>query len=377
MDSDLHTMEPADIWERYLDEPFKKFIPSIVGPLKKKPAVRAQHHGAQPSSHKQSSANSNHDLQQQQRTFHPHYSLARKRGFDPESSLQAMDMEGVDVAIIFGTHGRHVQMRDDLDPQLAAALARAHNNWTYDYCSANPGRLKFAAQISFHDVSLAVQEARRAVGKLGAVGIIGNPNPVNGRHIHDSYFEPLWSAIEELDVPACFHPTGVWSLRDNIARRFLGHANGTTIAIAAHNPIEVMLGFASLAGGGVFERHPKLRCAFLEGTCGWLPWWLWRMDETWEKFGPGTETPISSLPSEYFLRQCFVATEPDEKVLRHVIEEIGDDNIVFATDYPHRDGLFPEAVNVLMGLPDVSEATKAKILWNNCVRLYPSAGPRG
>ena len=177
--------------------------------------------------------------------------------------------------------------------------------------------------------------------ELGAVAVIGNPNPINGRHIHDPAFEPLWDAIEELGVPVGFHPTGQSSLRDDIARRYVDTPNGRVIGAAGRNPIELMMAFASMAAGGVLERHPRLRCAFLEGTCGWLPWWLWRLDEAWEKFGPGSEVQISKLPSEYFFRQCYVATDADEKVLRQVVEAVGDDNIVVSTDYPHSDGLFP------------------------------------
>jgi predicted TIM-barrel fold metal-dependent hydrolase len=287
-----------------------------------------------------------------------------------------MDIEGVDVAVIYGTRGRQVQMHDDLDPEVAAALARAHNTWTRDFCAYNPERLKFAAQISFHDVGLAIREARRAVRELGAVAVIGNPNPVRGRHIHDPELEPLWAAIEELEVPVGFHPTGQASLRDDIARRYLDHPNGRVIGAAARNPMELMLAFASFASGGVLERHPRLRCAFLEGTCGWLPWWLWRLDEAWEKFGPGSEVQISQLPSQYFFRQCYVATDADEKVLRQVVEAVGDDNIVVSTDYPHSDGLFPHAIEEFVALEGVSEKTKAKILWDNCARLYKLNGAR-
>ena len=119
-----------------------------------------------------------------------------------------MDIEGIDVAVIYGTRGRQVLMHDDHDPPVAAALARAHNNWTRDFCARDPRRLKFAAQLAFHDVPRAVAEARRAVRELGAVAVIGNPNPINGRHIHDPVFEPLWDAVEELGVPVGFHPTG-------------------------------------------------------------------------------------------------------------------------------------------------------------------------
>jgi predicted TIM-barrel fold metal-dependent hydrolase len=307
---------------------------------------------------------------------HPHNAVAMARGYDAESHLTAMDIEGIDVGILYGTRGRQVLMHDDLDPGLAAALARAHNDWTRDYCAINPERLKFAAQLAFHDVPLAVAEARRAVRELGAVAVIGNPNPINGRHIHDPEFEPLWDAIAELGVPVGFHPTGQSSLRDDIARRMLDHPNGRLIGSAARNPMELMLAFASLAAGGVLERHPSLRCAFLEGTCGWLPWWLWRLDEAWEKFGPGSEVKVSARPSEYFFRQCYVATDADEKVLRQVVEAVGDDNIVVSTDYPHSDGLFPDAMNEFVALEGVSDKTKAKILWDNCARLYPLAAGR-
>jgi predicted TIM-barrel fold metal-dependent hydrolase len=310
------------------------------------------------------------DLQARAFARSPHYAVAHAAGYDAKTHLQAMDIEGIDVAVIYGTRGRQVLMHDDLDPQVAAALARAHNNWTRDFCSIDSTRLKFAAQLAFHDIPGAIAEARRAVRELGAVAVIGNPNPIRGRHVHDPEFEPLWDAIEELGVPVGFHPTGQSSLRDDIARRYIDTPNGRVIGVAGRNPIELMMAFGSMAAGGVLERHPGLRCAFLEGTCGWLPWYLWRLDEAWEKFGPGSEIQISQLPSQYFFRQCYIATDADEKPLRQVVEAIGDDNIVVSTDYPHSDGLFPVAIEEFVRLEGVSDKTKAKILWDNCARLY-------
>ena len=379
LDSDLHTMEPDGLWETYLEEPFRKFAPSFVRRTENasnQPVIRVGALEIGEMSMRPQSARVGKELQRRAFARHPHYEIAHARGYDSESHVAAMDIEGIDVAVIYGTRGRQVQMHDELDPQVAAALARAHNNWTRDFCAYKPDRLKFAAQISFHDVGLAIREARRAVRELGAVAVIGNPNPVRGRHIHDPEFEPLWTAIEELEVPVGFHPTGQASLRDDIARRYLDHPNGRVIGAAARNPMELMLAFASFAAGGVLERHPRLRCAFLEGTCGWLPWWLWRLDEAWEKFGPGSEVQISQLPSQYFFRQCYVATDADEKVLRQVVEAVGDDNIVVSTDYPHSDGLFPHAIEEFVALDGVSDKTKAKILWDNCARLYPLAAGR-
>ena len=373
MDSDLHTMEPDGLWERYLDEPFKKFAPVFVRRTENasnQPLIRVGALEIGEMSKRPQSAFVGKDLQRRAFARHPHYEVAHARGYDAESHVAAMDIEGIDVAVIYGTRGRQVLMHDDLEPEVAAALARAHNNWTRDFCALDPRRLKFAAQIAFHDVALAIEEARRAVRELGAVAVIGNPNPVAGRHIHDPEFEPLWDAIEELEVPVGFHPTGQSSLRDDIARRYLDHPNGRVIGVAGRNPMELMLAFASFAAGGVLERHPRLRCAFLEGTCGWLPWWLWRLDEAWEKFGPGSEVQVSQLPSQYFFRQCYVATDADEKVLKQVVEAVGDDNIVVSTDYPHSDGLFPHAIEEFVAIEGVSDKTKAKILWDNCAHLY-------
>jgi predicted TIM-barrel fold metal-dependent hydrolase len=376
MDSDLHTMEPDGLWERYLDEPFKKFAPKFerrAGGSPNQPIIQIGPLALGEMSKHPRTAAAGADLFRRSSQRHPHYAVAHAREYDAQSHVQAMDIEGIDVGILYGTRGRQVLMHDDLEPAVADALARAHNDWTYDYCQYDPKRLKFAAQVAFHDPRLAAREARRAVRDKGAVAVIGNPNPINGRHIHDPEFEPLWDAIEELGVPIGFHPTGQSSLRDDIARRYLDHPNGRVIGQAGRNPVELMFAFASLAAGGVLERHPRLRCAFLEGTCGWLPWWLWRLDEAWEKFGPGSEVQIGRRPSEYFYRQCYIATDADEKVLRQVVEAIGDDNIVVSTDYPHSDGLFPEAIQEFVALEGVSDKTKAKILWDNCARLYPLA----
>ena len=100
--------------------------------------------------------------------------------------------------------------------------------------------------------------------------MVGTPNPVNGQHLHDEPVEPLWDPLEELNVPIGFHPTGNTSLKDDAGRRYVGHANFHPIAHAIRNPVELMGAIASLTTGGIMERHPKLRAAFLEGTAGWL-----------------------------------------------------------------------------------------------------------
>ncbi len=88
------------------------------------------------------------------------------------------------------------------------------------------------------------------------------------------------------------------------------------------------------------------------------------------RLGGGETQALEALPSEYFLRQCFIATDTDEALLSVVIDTFGDDNIVMSVDYPHADGPFPDGVAEFLDLPGVSRDSKKKILWDNCRRLY-------
>jgi len=388
MDSDLHMMEPDDLWARYLDEPYRANPPRFYGGQQQPLAESSEDKGnadrimgmevqglAIPAHGKSQGATaSTRELRRRSRARHPHFNVARARGFDPASTVTAMDIEGIDVAVMYGTRGRQILCHDDLAPDYAAALARAYNNWAADYCKTDPQRLKFAAQIAMHDIPMAIEEARRSVKQLGAVAVIGTPNPVNGRHLHDDEVEPLWNELERLNVPIGYHPTGNTSLKDDAGRRYVGHANFHPIAHAIRNPVELMGALASMTTGGVLERHPKLRCAFLEGTAGWLYWWLWRLDDQWEKFGPGCERQISMQPSEYFKRQCYIALDVDEEPAVDVVNKIGAEYFVVSSDYPHSDGAFPEAIQQFLGLP-LNDEQRRKILWDNCARLYDIATP--
>src|SRR2546426_7607941 len=94
----------------------------------------------------------------------------------------------------------------------------------------------------------------------------------------------------------------------------------------------MMLTLGAVVTGGVLSRFPGLRMAFLEGSCSWLPWWLWALDERWEAWGDHELFGQDALPSELFRRQCFVSVEPEEELAKHVVTEVGNDNLVMSTE---------------------------------------------
>jgi uncharacterized protein len=363
LDSDMHCMEPADLWTQYIDDAYKPFAPR--GLQEYIADLRLVIDGKTLPRHSSLRARSRGGEEDPFHKRRERFRSAAERGWDGGTQLEAMDTEGIDVAVVYPSRGLFAVAVDDLDPAFAAAIARAYNTWLHEYCKADPHRLLGAGMISPHDVRDAVEEARRAVEELGFRAVFMRPNPVKGRNWHDPYFEPLWAELERLRVPLGFHE-GFGPYLPQVGDRF--GADLQMVHTACH-PMEMMLAVISLIGGGVLERHPELRVAFLEGNCGWVPFLLWRLDEHYEVTFRRPDSPLTLKPSEYFRRQCFVSVEADEDFVKQVIEAIGDDTIVFSTDWPHGDSKYPHAVEAFMKLP-ISEESKRKILWDNCARYY-------
>jgi uncharacterized protein len=366
LDSDMHCMEPADLWERYIDDVYKPFAPR--GLQEYIADLRLVINGKTMPRHSSLRSRPRNDAEDPFQKRRERFKAAAERGWDGISQLEAMDTEGIDVAVVYPSRGLFAQAIDDIDPAFAAAIARAYNDWLHDYCKPDPNRLLGAGMISPHDVRDAVEEARRAVEDCGFRAIFVRPNPVQDRNWHDAYFEPLWDELERLNVPLGFHE-GFGPYLPQVGDRF--GADIQMVHTACH-PMEMMLAVISMIGGGVLERHPNLRVAFLEGNCSWVPFLLWRLDEHYEVTFRRPDSKLTMKPSEYFKRQCFVSVEADEDFVKQVIDYMGDDTIVFSTDWPHGDSKYPHAVESFMQLP-ISAESKRKILWDNCARYYQIA----
>ena len=112
------------------------------------------------------------------------------------------------MAALYPSIGLGIMMREQINPKLAAAVARAYNNWLYDFCQADPKRLKGVAMLPLHDPAEAVKEAQRAIGKLGFVGVFARPEPLRDLPWHSRYFDT-----------SVVGPRGAWEFRWVFIRR--------------------------------------------------------------------------------------------------------------------------------------------------------------
>ena len=126
-----------------------------------------------------------------------------------------MEMEGVDIAVLYPTSGLALIARDNLDPLLSLALCQAYNNWIHEFCRHSPDQLKFVAMLPVHDVHMACRELVRCVRELGAVGSFIRPNLVNDRYWHSNYWDPLYAVHEDLGV--------TWGFHEGVSARVLPH----------------------------------------------------------------------------------------------------------------------------------------------------------
>lgn len=354
IDADSHVLEPTEIWREFLEPKFKHFAPTPEMTI----AGETVYHKLDLQV-----AGKLHDRNQQ-------FLEESYRGFlfnkaDPESYTRVLKSTGVDIAFLYPTYGLFIWAIDSMSPRLAGAFTRAYNRWLYEYSSYDPEALRGVGAINCHAPEEMLAQLREVAG-FGWKAVFLRPNPIKGRLLSDPAYEPFWSECERLDIAVGLHEASHSRLPSAGADRF-----HTTFALqACSHPMEQMMALLALIEGGVLERHPRLRVGFLESGCGWLPYWLWRLDREYEDLRWEVGERVRMKPSDYFRRQCFISIEPDERYLGDMIDYLGPDNLIFGSDFPHPDHRVDIVADAVALAERLSPKIVRQILWDNPARFY-------
>jgi len=353
VDSDTHIYQPQNLWDRFLEPRFRARAPKVL----------LDHQGR-----------ICWDLDGRRTPPLPRFTVAGENGArvpyvprpgmaDPLAHVADMDSEGIRQAVVYP--GLGLLFQSIADGELAAALCRAYNDWLREHCSAAPGRLFGAAAVPLQDPRAAVVEVERIAGTPELRALFVRPNPAGGRLLHDPALDPFWRAAADAGLPVAIHEGTTRSsptvADDRYEQFFFLH-------MLSH-PFEQQLACLNLIAGGVLDRFPRLRVAFLESGSAWTVHWLARMDEHFEHWGY-TLPELERRPSDVFRAQCFVSTDPEEDAVAATVEYVGEDCVVWASDYPHPDAIFPGAARATLANHRLSEQRKRKILVDNGRRLY-------
>jgi len=292
--------------------------------------------------------------------------------FDPHARIKDMDIEGVDVNMMLPSGGLPALCGLD-DVGIELAMYEAYHRFLNDYCSPYPDRLTSVILVSGRDVPASVAEIRRCAREDWPVGVFPICPP--GLSLDDPAWEPIWAEAQEQDLTIVIHsftmtvpyPPGMWDTWDNVfLQRSAGH-----VWNAQRN-------MAAIIGAGVLDRYPELRLTALECGHGWLPFWAARLDEHAEMCQHAL-APLQRKPSEYIRGPQYyqsIQLHEGEQSLRQTIEAIGEDTLMFATDYPHSESWFPKSVDAVLTWTSLSETTRRKLLWDNAANCYRRYGAR-
>jgi predicted TIM-barrel fold metal-dependent hydrolase len=234
------------------------------------------------------------------------------------------------------------------------------------------------AMLPWWDVRSAVQEARRTHAD-GLKGININSDPhkhkgLDGEQLPDlsePYWDPLWEVCQDLDLPINFHIGASDQSMDWIGRAgwpslSTNHRSGLAGSMMFIDNGRVV---GNIIYSGLLDRFPKLKFVSVESGIGWIPFILESIDYQFQSLI--TKSNLLYKPSEYFRKNFYGCFWFEKRDLSHIIEQVGVDNCMFETDFPHIVCLHPAPLDYMEeGLARLDDESRNKVMSGNASRVY-------
>ena len=281
----------------------------------------------------------------------------------PGLRLKDQDTDGIDAEVIYGILGMGMVL-DDMD--LRRVVYEVYNTWVADFCKASPERLVALACIPNDDPQAAAAELRRSA-KLGLKGaefaISTAVKPIWHRD-----WDPLWAAADECNMPIAFHSTGFLVREPSDEQMYKDYYSQYRATYLTAFQLAGSEYLAAMIFSGALERYPGLKFVLGECGVGWIPYVLVRMDQEYDEYFSHLNLPLK--PSEYWRRQGYT-TFQNEDLTAETVARAGEDNVIWGSDYPHSDGLWPDSLKIIEeSLGKLDERLHRKITCENAGRLY-------
>jgi predicted TIM-barrel fold metal-dependent hydrolase len=303
------------------------------------------------------------------------YEDVHPASYDVKERLRVMDETGIAAAIVYpnllGFGGNKIPAGD---PQLRVLCCQIYNDAMAEVQETSGQRMFPMALLPWWDREESIAEARRtrAMGLRG-VNISADPQNQGLPDLASRHWDPLWEAVSDLGMPVNFHigasedqqswfGSSPWPSQHDDVKLAIG---GTTLQLANARVI------ANLILAGIPERFPRLRFVSVESGVGWIPYMLESLDYYASDITPEVVSQLSLKPSEYFRRQFYACFWFERKMIGAMIDVIGQDNVMFETDFPHSTCLYPNAVDyVSESLANIDPEVRRKVLSGNAAKLY-------
>ena len=280
----------------------------------------------------------------------------------PELRIKDQNRDGVQAEVLYGVLGAAQRLQD---PEAEIEVMRIYNEWLGDFCGSSPGRFAGLAAIPSHSIEAAVSEIKRVAARGAVKGIeVANTHDLKPLFHPDWY--PVWEAANEAKLPVHFHTIGTpkpdWDGFAPMQQRqaFAVHITGFQMSMS-----KILM---EIIYGGVLEAYPDIKIVIGESGIGWIPYILDHMDLEWED--QFTDLTLKMKPSEYWHRQCY-ATYQSDKVGTRLLDLLGEDNVMWGSDFPHPDGVWPDSQSFIEDeLGHLPKDIQEKVICSNALQLY-------
>lgn len=367
VDCDSHVMEPADLWENYIEPRFRdRAIRITTDPVDGMETLLIDN---QPLLRGVLAALGGANLPRQS-LFVPgqrkYADGCPPASYVPEERVKMLDEWGVNAGVLFPTVGI---LWDSDDNELAEAYARAYNNWINDFSSRARNRVIPIAHLALQDPVSALAELRRCI-KLGFKGVFLPPEPITGRRFSHGDFDPIWRECEEAQIPVCLHVIVRFNRGTGLLGNFYQPGEMRIVyGFALGGFAQVVPAAMTMVADGLFDRFPRLKVLCVEAGCGWAPYIMDRMDEKYELLG--WTFPTKLKPSDYFRRNIWVVAEPEERTIGAVMDLLGEDRVLWGSDFPHIDSTLEAPRLIRESVAALSPERQRKLLGGNARGVFP------
>ena len=296
--------------------------------------------------------------------------------WDMKARIGILDRFGIHAQILYpnvaGFGSQNFMKVEDDD--LRRACAQIYNDAMAEIQADSGDRLLPMALMPWWNIDQSVEEVERAKS-MGLKGIVmcSDPDSIGLPDLGDEAWIPFWEACHDAELPINFH-IGASETSFNMFGRAAWPSMGMRQRLALGSAalfVENARVISNMIFSGTLDRFPNLKVVSVESGIGWIPFVLESLDYEWNETGAQLEKNLSLTPSEYFKRQIYGCFWFEKVAPNHLIDAVGEDNVLFETDFPHPTCLYPNVREYLAEITaDWSDERRRKILQDNAAALY-------
>jgi predicted TIM-barrel fold metal-dependent hydrolase len=365
IDCDSHILEPVDLWETYIDPQYRDRAVRVE--IVDDTEVLYADNVPFMSGRMAGLGGSHLDRELLLGSTLRYEDGRLPASYEPAARLQLMDDWGVEAGLVFPTIG--ILPFNIAEDALLNAYSTAYNRWMTEFLQQAGPRILAVAQVNMRDVGAAIAEVDRCIA-AGFKAVFVPPELVDDKLLSDPTLDRFWQRISDAGVIVCLHVVVRFGGAGMPFAPWMIGGAGRLFSFTLSSPGQLIPAVTNLILGGVFDRFPNLKVLLVEAGAGWAPYLMDRLTEKSQTLSALEDKQLLLKPAEYLQRNCWYVAEPGERTIGSVLDLVGEDRVVWGSDFPHIDSTMAAPTEIRASLAGLTPARQAAVLGGNARSLF-------